>query len=116
MLGEVYGVGAGSKQVQAEYVKLLARLGPELTILRETPLEEIAQWAASGWPRASAACAAARWSPKPGYDGEYGVIRVFRAAGLQACGRRWGCLPGQTRTWTRGCCAETASRARTAAS
>ena len=30
VLGEVYGVGASSKQVQAEYFKLLARLGPEL--------------------------------------------------------------------------------------
>ena len=42
VLGEVYGVGASSKQVQAEYVKLLARLGPELAILRDAPLEEIA--------------------------------------------------------------------------
>ena len=42
VLGEVYGVGASSKQVQAEYIKLLGRLGPELAILRDVPLEEIA--------------------------------------------------------------------------
>ena len=42
LLGEVYGVGASSKQVQAEYLKLLARLGPELAILRDVPMEEIA--------------------------------------------------------------------------
>ena len=61
VLGEVYGVGASSKQVQAEYFKLLARLGPELLILRETLLEDIAAVVgASAWRKASAVCAAAR--------------------------------------------------------
>ena len=41
MLGEVYGVGASSKQVQAEYFKLLVGLGPELSILRDAPLDDI---------------------------------------------------------------------------
>ena len=41
LLGEVYGVGASSKQVQAEYFKLLVGLGSELSILRETPLDDI---------------------------------------------------------------------------
>ena len=42
VLGEIFNVGAGSKQVETEYVRLLGRLGPELAILREIPLEDIA--------------------------------------------------------------------------
>ncbi|MCB0055921.1 MAG: hypothetical protein KDE45_02805, partial [Caldilineaceae bacterium] len=42
VLGELHGVGAGSKRVQQEYFRLLARLGPELAILRDLPLAEIA--------------------------------------------------------------------------
>ena len=81
VLGEVYGVGEGSKQVQAEYAKLLARLGPELTILRDSPLEEIA---AAGGERLAEGIGRMRRGEvvaQPGYDGEYGVIRVFAGAG-----------------------------------
>jgi len=80
VLGEVYGVGASSKQVQAEYMKLLARLGPELTILREAALEDIT---AAGGERLAEAIGRMRRGEvvaQPGYDGEYGVIRVFGGA------------------------------------
>jgi DNA helicase-2/ATP-dependent DNA helicase PcrA len=82
VLGEVYSVGPGSKQVGAEYTKLLARLGPELAILRETPLEEIT---AAGGERLAEAIGRMRRGEvvaQPGYDGEYGVIRVFGGAGV----------------------------------
>ena len=61
VLGQLYNVGAGSKQVTHEYEKLLSRLGPELRILLQTPLEEIATVGGDGWPRASSTCAAAKW-------------------------------------------------------
>ncbi len=80
VIGEVYKVGAASKQVQAEYMKLLARLGPELVILREAPLEEIA---AVGGERLAEGIGRMRRGEvvaQPGYDGEFGVIRVFGAA------------------------------------
>ncbi len=80
VLGEVYGVGAGSKQVQTEYMKLLARLGPELVILRETPLEDLT---AAGGERLAEGIGRMRRGEivaQPGYDGEYGVIRVFGGA------------------------------------
>ncbi len=82
LLGEIFGVGESSKQVQAEYFKLLGRLGPELTILREVPLEEIA---AAGGERLAEGIGRMRRGEvfaRPGYDGEYGVIRVFGAASV----------------------------------
>ncbi len=81
ILGEVYGVGESSKQVQAEYLKLLGRLGPELAILREAPLEDIA---AAGGERLAEGIGRMRRGEvvaQPGYDGEYGVIRVFASSG-----------------------------------
>ena len=86
VLSEVYGVGAGSKQVEAEYAKLLARLGPELTILRAAPLAEIA---AAGGERLAEGIGRMRRGEvvaEAGYDGEYGVIRLFRAAALPGAG------------------------------
>ncbi|MBI3959448.1 MAG: UvrD-helicase domain-containing protein, partial [Chloroflexi bacterium] len=78
VLGEIQGVGAGSKRVQAEYFGLLERLGPELAILRAIPLEEID---AAGGPLLAEAVRRMRAGDvraEAGYDGEYGVIRLFR--------------------------------------
>ncbi len=80
ILGEVYGVGPGSKQVGAEYMKLLGRLGPELAILRNVPLEAVAR---AGGERLAEGIGRMRRGEviaQPGYDGEYGVIRVFAGA------------------------------------
>ena len=84
VLGELHGVGAGSKRVQQEYFRLLARLGPELAILRDLPLAEIA--AASGATLAQGIDRMRRSAvdAQPGYDGEYGVIRVFSGAAAEA--------------------------------
>ena len=82
LLGEVHSVGASSKQVQAEYFKLLGRLGPELAILRAAPLGEIA---AAGGTRLAEGIGRMRRGEviaQAGYDGEYGVIRVFGGASV----------------------------------
>ena len=76
-LGEVLSVGPNSKRVQAEYLRLLGRLGPELTILQELPLEEIS---AAGGPLLAEGIRRMRAGEvhaQSGYDGEYGVIRMF---------------------------------------
>lgn len=81
VLGEVYQVGSGSRRVQHEYEKLLAKLGPELFILRHAPLEEIA---AAGGNRIADAIGHIRRGEivaHGGYDGEYGTIRIFASDG-----------------------------------
>ncbi|MFZ2487399.1 MAG: UvrD-helicase domain-containing protein [Anaerolineae bacterium] len=79
VLAEVYHVGAGSKQVQGEYFKLLGKLGPELPLLLKTPLTEIQ---AAGGARLAEGIERMRRGKvlaEGGYDGEYGVIRLFPA-------------------------------------
>ena len=76
-LGEILGVGPNSKRVQTEYLRLLGRLGPELTILRDVPLEDIG---AAGGPLLAEGIRRMRAGEvhtQSGYDGVYGVIRMF---------------------------------------
>lgn len=79
LLAELHGVGGGKVVAQA-YERLLATLGPELNILLDLPLEAIA---AVGGERLAAGVGRMRRGKVttiPGYDGEYGVIRVFAEA------------------------------------
>ncbi len=76
-LGEMLGVGPGSKRVQREYLRLLERLGPELTILQELPLEEIAAAGDAVLGEGIRRMRAGEVRAQGGYDGEYGVIRLF---------------------------------------
>ncbi len=76
-LSEILSVGPNSKRVQTEYMRLLGRLGPELEILRDLPLEDIA---AAGGPQLAEGIRRMRAGEvvaQSGYDGEYGVIRMF---------------------------------------
>ena len=82
VLGELYGVGAGSRRVQQEYWKLLGKLGPELRILRETPLETIASAGGVQLAQGIDRMRRGQVEAEPGYDGEYGVIRVFSAKAI----------------------------------
>jgi uncharacterized protein (TIGR00375 family) len=78
ILSEAMKVGAGSKAVNTEYVKLLSRLGNEFKILLDVPLDEIER--ASGAPLIREAIARMRAGNvhiKPGYDGEYGKVKIF---------------------------------------
>jgi DNA helicase-2/ATP-dependent DNA helicase PcrA len=84
VLGELYGVGAGSRRVQQEYGKLLGKLGPELTILRATPLETIAAAGGAQLAQGIDRMRRGQVDAEPGYDGEYGVIRVFSAKAIGA--------------------------------
>ena len=77
ILGEVHGVGPNTRTVRNAYEKLLSRLGPELAILQDAPLEEIA---AVGGERLAHGIGNMRRDTvlaEAGYDGEYGVIRVL---------------------------------------
>ena len=76
-LGEMLGVGPGSKRVQREYLRLLERLGPELTILQELPLEDIAAAGDAVLAEGIRRMRAGEVRAQGGYDGEYGVIRLF---------------------------------------
>ncbi len=76
VVGELLGVGPASKEVMHQYARIIARFGSEFNLLLKAPLDEIADHA----PLLSEAVSrirASRVIRQPGYDGEFGVIRVF---------------------------------------
>jgi len=78
VVAEVKASGANSKSVQTMYTMLLRELGPELTILMDTPLSDLERAGGSLLAEAIRRMRAGEVSPIPGYDGEYGVIHIFQ--------------------------------------
>lgn len=78
ILAELHGVRTTtSKAVVGEYEKLIANLGSEFAILRSLPIEKIAAQS----PQLAVAIQRLRAGEvyrEPGFDGIYGVIKVFK--------------------------------------
>lgn len=78
------GVGENTQKVEKIYYKLLAACGPELLILREIPLEEIKRTAGTLVAEGIRRVRQGLLEIKPGFDGEYGKVNIFRADERQA--------------------------------
>jgi uncharacterized protein (TIGR00375 family) len=83
ILGEINGVGPKSKTVEGQLNSLVAELGPELSILRHAPLDEITRAGGELLGEAIRRLRAGRVRRTAGYDGEYGVIRLFEPEELR---------------------------------
>src|SRR5829696_3548395 len=77
VVGELLGVGPKSKSVGAEVGRLVGRFGPELGILQDVPLDELAAAGPPGLGEALRRLRAGEVVLAGGYDGEYGVVRLF---------------------------------------
>jgi DNA helicase-2/ATP-dependent DNA helicase PcrA len=77
VLGEVLEVRPGTKKVNHLYFRLLAELGPELAILRQTPLERLAQAGSDLLAYAIDKMRRREVHISPGYDGVYGEIHLL---------------------------------------
>lgn len=80
-LPEVIAASTGktpaSKKVQEQYETMLCKLGSEFEILREIPVEEIRKEAGYMIAEGIRRLRAGQVKRTPGFDGEYGVIRLF---------------------------------------
>ncbi|EYF07712.1 UvrD-helicase domain-containing protein [Chondromyces apiculatus] len=83
ILAELHGVGPTSKAVQRSYEALLSAIGPELHLLEEAPVEQIARVGPPRLDEALTRMRAGQVIRQAGYDGEYGVIRLFQPEELQ---------------------------------
>lgn len=77
IISEALKVGASSKAVNKEYMSLLEALGSEFSILLDVPLNEIGKVASSNVTEAIARMRSGSVNIAPGFDGEYGKIRIF---------------------------------------
>lgn len=71
------GVSEGSKRVQRIYRQLLTAHGPELRILRETPLTALAETAGEKLADGVRRVRHGLLKVNPGYDGVYGEVRIY---------------------------------------
>ena len=95
VIGEILGVGAGSRKVRERYGRALTELGPELDILCRLPEADVRAW----WEPLGEAVARMRAGKvlrEAGFDGQYGTVRLFRPGELDTAGSGRGRrrLPG----------------------
>lgn len=87
ILSEIYQVGVNTKTVNKNYEVLLEHLGPELQILEQTPLENIKTHS----PVLAEAIHRLRKGQvicNAGYDGEYGMIKLFEEGELEKVNKK----------------------------
>jgi uncharacterized protein (TIGR00375 family) len=77
VLAEIYGVNKSSKKVATNYFKLLKRFGNEFSILRECSLAKLESEGLTLLAKALEKTRGGQVHIAPGYDGAYGIIKVF---------------------------------------
>ena len=85
VLGELLDVGPASRKVMNGYAEVIRKFGSELGVLLEAPVADIR----GAWPLLGEAIDRMRQGRvlrRPGYDGEYGVIRLFADGELARLG------------------------------
>jgi DNA helicase-2/ATP-dependent DNA helicase PcrA len=90
IIGEINSVGPKSKTVEGKAAKLVAELGPELEILTTVPVDEVARVGGAPLGEAVARLRRGEVIREAGYDGEYGVIRLFAPGELGTGGASFG--------------------------
>jgi len=81
VIAELTGVSETSKKVKERVAKLTAKLGPELSILSDAPLEDLAKDSAL-LAEAIGRMRSGKAFRQPGYDGQYGRVRLFEPGEL----------------------------------
>ncbi len=76
VIAEIVGTGSGSKKVLERYTDCLNRLGTELEILLDRDLRDIERAAGPELAEAIGRMRDRRVCAEPGYDGEFGRIRI----------------------------------------
>jgi uncharacterized protein (TIGR00375 family) len=77
IVGEILATGAKSKKVGAEVTRLVAALGPELSILSDIPVSDISRAGGDVLAEAITRLRRGEVRREAGFDGEYGVVRLF---------------------------------------
>ncbi|HVO67723.1 MAG TPA: endonuclease Q family protein [Syntrophales bacterium] len=77
IIAETHEVGVTSMTVKKEYIKLLQDLGSEFKILMDVPLKDISDAGSHTLQEAISRVRAGHVHIKPGFDGEYGKIKIF---------------------------------------
>lgn len=102
ILSEQMNVGPRSKSVDRRYREIIEKLGPELPLLLETPIAEVE--AAEGPELAEAVRRMREGDVRitPGFDGQYGQVRLFDPGERAGLFGRQGLFPVMASSPTNG--------------
>ena len=84
VLAEIVGTGPDSNRVRDAYEAVISRIGPELFVLASASAEDLRRKGSPPLAEAIGRMREGRVTREAGYDGEYGVIRLFRPDELAA--------------------------------
>ncbi len=77
VIAEAFGAGVNTKKVQTAYVRVLEELGNEFSVLLDADPKALGAVSIPEIGEAVALMRAGKVRITPGYDGEYGKIRIF---------------------------------------
>ncbi len=77
IIADALDVGTGTKTVEREYKEMINRFGSELKILTEVPQPELTAGINPAIAEGVLRVRAGQVKIEPGYDGEYGKIKIF---------------------------------------
>ena len=77
IISEILKVGVTSKKVNNAYLNLLSEIGSEFNILMDTSLDDIEKAGSSILRQAVSRMREGKINIAPGYDGEFGKIKIF---------------------------------------
>jgi uncharacterized protein (TIGR00375 family) len=80
LIADAFECGVGTKKVRETYLKLVSEFGSEFKILLDVPVERLAASAPEKVALAVGRMRTGEVTLEPGYDGEFGVVRIFRKA------------------------------------
>ena len=84
IISEVMQTGVASNTVSNAYENLINKLGPELAILRDIPVEEISKHHSPLLGEAISRLRKGKVIRQAGFDGEYGTIKLFEPQELES--------------------------------
>ncbi len=84
IISDARGVGVGSKAVEQEYLDLVQRVGNEFEILVDLPEETLRKQLPPKVAEGILRVRSGRIKIDPGYDGEYGQVKIFAEKEPQA--------------------------------
>ena len=83
LIAQATGHSAGSARTERIYGEMLRTLGPEFEILRTVPVEDIKKQAGYFIGEGVQRLREGQVERHPGFDGEYGTIKLFRGSELE---------------------------------
>ena len=78
VLADTLGVGANTKKVKTEYDNLIKKIGNEFFILLDSDIKDIAKASDKNIATAIKKAREGDICIKPGYDGEFGIVKIFK--------------------------------------